>query len=589
MKYTPEQKDECHKRFLAGENVRRISAVQSIEPRTLYNWIAQEKWTDQLNKEDSLYTIRKRIRRLLEREGKEENEIRELDRLLTHLEAIEKINMRAAEKNLTEAEGKPVGGTGKSKKRAKNDFRGLSEETVLEKFREGLFEYQLELYAAIKERTRTILKSRQIGATYYFAREALTNAILTGDNQIFLSASRAQADVFREYIRAYAFESFGVELKGKDKIEILTDHGTTTLYFLSTNSNTAQSYHGHLYIDEFLWIPKFDVLKKVAGGMAAHKKWRTTYFSTPSSISHPGWSLWTGEAFNIRRRKQKLPDIEFPSRSELRKTGILSEDGIWRRCITLADAEKGGCDLFDINQLHLEYSDEDFAQLFMCDPIDDTASVFPFSVVSECMADVANWRDVKYPDGDRNQWPEYAGAVAVGYDPSRTIDGASIIVAAMPKSYRGLWRVILRIKLHHVAWQYQANTIKEITQKYNVEHIAVDRTGNGDGVFEMVSNFFPKALPIFYSPQAKTRLVLKMQQIFGDKRIQWPIEFSDIPAGFMQIKRSVTEGTSQITYTASRSKDTGHADSAFAVMHALTQEDFILPDEERECTVAFSD
>ncbi|MGK7630792.1 terminase large subunit domain-containing protein, partial [Salmonella enterica] len=39
---------------------------------------------------------------------------------------------------------------------------------------------------------RNILKSRQIGATWYFAFEAFENAVMTGDPQIFLSASKVQ-------------------------------------------------------------------------------------------------------------------------------------------------------------------------------------------------------------------------------------------------------------------------------------------------------------------------------------------------------------------------------------------------------------
>lgn len=60
------------------------------------------------------------------------------------------------------------------------------------------------MHANLHQRIRNILKSRQIGATYYFAGEAFEQATLTGDPQIFLSASRAQAEVFRSYIVAIA-------------------------------------------------------------------------------------------------------------------------------------------------------------------------------------------------------------------------------------------------------------------------------------------------------------------------------------------------------------------------------------------------
>ena len=44
-------------------------------------------------------------------------------------------------------------------------------------FEERLFEYQWTWYRAMDQRSRMILKSRQIGATYYFAFEALIDAL----------------------------------------------------------------------------------------------------------------------------------------------------------------------------------------------------------------------------------------------------------------------------------------------------------------------------------------------------------------------------------------------------------------------------
>ena len=52
-----------------------------------------------------------------------------------------------------------------------------------------------------------------LGATYYFAREALIDALTTGRNQIFLSASKAQAHIFKAYIQAFAREVVEVDLR----------------------------------------------------------------------------------------------------------------------------------------------------------------------------------------------------------------------------------------------------------------------------------------------------------------------------------------------------------------------------------------
>src|SRR5690606_7778573 len=150
-------------------------------------------------------------------------------------------------------------------------------------FEGSLFEYQRAWQRQGEaERIRNILKSRQIGATWYFAREALIDALKTGRNQIFLSASKSQAQVFKHYILQFIQQECDRELKGDP---IVLPNGAT-LYFLGTNARTAQSYHGNLYLDEYFWIPRFLEFRKVASGMALHKKWRQTYFSTPSSLTH---------------------------------------------------------------------------------------------------------------------------------------------------------------------------------------------------------------------------------------------------------------------------------------------------------------
>lgn len=148
-------------------------------------------------------------------------------------------------------------------------------------FLDEMFNYQRIWHKAKEHRIRNILKSRQIGATYYFAHKAFVDALTTGHNQIFLSASKKQALQFRSYIVNYAKQTADVDLKG----ETIKLPNGAELIFLGTNSATAQSYHGNLYFDEVFWVPKFDVMRKVASGMAAQKMYRQTYFSTPTTIA----------------------------------------------------------------------------------------------------------------------------------------------------------------------------------------------------------------------------------------------------------------------------------------------------------------
>lgn len=580
MAYTEEQHLQARNRFFQGETIPEIAAALNIERRTLYNWRDAENWTT-ARPDDPEVLIRQRITRLIPRENKTETDLKELSSLLSHLEALERLRLRY---NPPEASGS-AGGDGtrperrrKQRKAGKNDFTGIDEAELLKKFLKGLFGYQLDCWEHRDEKIRDILKSRQIGMTWYFAREALADALLRGRNKIFISASRKQADQFRSYICDFAAEWFGVELVGKDVIKLQTRHGAAELHFLSTNSRTAQSYHGDLYIDEYFWIPKFDELKDVAMGMASQDKWRITFFSTPSSKASPAYKFWSGDEFNERMKQQSKPLIVFPERKELRRRGTRCADLHWRRIITIEDAEREGCKLFNISDLKLMFSPEKFAMLFQCCFIDDGKSCFHYAELQKCLADASSWKWFR-PGEPR----PYAGPVWIGYDPSRVRDGACIVVLAAPTTFRGKFYVLEKISLKNCAWEFQAGTIRDLCGKYNVEHIGIDITGPGSGVFEQVQRFFPAAEAINYTLDVKAKLVLKAQQVIAAERLLWDSSYSDIAPGFLLIHR-VTTQNANITYVADRSDLTGHADAAWAVMHALIHEDLILPDKEEPAT-----
>ena len=74
-----------------------------------------------------------------------------------------------------------------------NTFTEQEVEILITAFEENLYDYQWDWYRAGDQRTRAILKSRQIGATYYFAREAFIDALKTGRNQIFICIKSSSA------------------------------------------------------------------------------------------------------------------------------------------------------------------------------------------------------------------------------------------------------------------------------------------------------------------------------------------------------------------------------------------------------------
>lgn len=585
MPYQPEVKDAAKRLYLRRYKPREIQAQLNLpNPRIVYYWIAKGGWDDLLTDEEPLTAISRRITLILEKkEALAKADLDELDRLI---QAKGRLQKQCAEAGLVAVGAPPDApqpdqrrqrnddrrnrdpdNPKRGKKKAeKNDIGHLTEVDFLDKFVSKLFGYQKELFAAkqnpLTRRIRNVLKCRQSGLTYYFAGEAFMDAVLTGDNQMFLSASRAQSEIFRNYIIKFAREWFGIELTGNP---IILSNGAE-LRFLSTNSSTAQGHHGHVYIDEYFWIRDFEKLNTLAGAMATHKKWRKTYFSTPSAVSHQAYPFWTGDTF--KRGKHKKASEAFPSEAELNQ-GVLCPDGQWRKVITIHDAIAGGCDLFDLEQLRLENSDDQFNQLYLCQFIDSTQSAFNLADLERCYSDMSLWTDFD-PDPKATR-PFGNVPVWVGYDPSRTRDDATCVVVAPPLEPGGKFRILEKHSWRGHSFTYQAAQVKKICDRFNVQHIGIDITGVGYGVFDLVRDFYPRVTPIHYSLETKNTLVLKAQDTIQARRIEWDAGWNDIASAFLTIKRGAT-GSGQITYSASRTDATGHADIAWAVMHALFNE-----------------
>lgn len=555
--------------YFQGYSTADIARMLVLPYGTVDAWKRRDKWDDAPAVARLEANFEARLNLLIAKDDKSDRELAEIDFLMKQMERVERA------KRFSQGEGGggdgAQGGGGKGRGRRKKEEKNfLTEEQVqalVDAFEHGLFGYQEGWRWALKYRVRSILKSRQIGATYYFAREALIDAITTGDNQIFLSASKAQAFVFREYIVQFVKEVTGVDLKGNP----ITLWNGATLYFLGTNSKTAQSYSGHVYCDEFAWIGRFREFNKVASAMATHKKWRKTYFSTPSVLGHDSAGFWNGDWFNKGKPKDRR--VEFDVSHAALKGGAVGPDGTWRQIVTIEDAASGGCDLFDIEALRLEYNDQDFANLFMAQWVDDEASYFTFSELRRCMVDsLEEWYDVHphetRPYGDLPVW--------IGYDPSKSGDNASIVVVAPPRpgSNSQTFRLLEKLFVTGSDWEAQAGAILALCGRYNVEHIGIDSTTIGQGVFELVRRFFPAAKEITYSVDVKTRLVLKAKQLISKGRFEFDAGHSDIALSFLSIKQTATPSGRQATFSAGRTKETGHADVAWAIMHALDKLNF---------------
>lgn len=565
--------------FWTGWRLTDIAERLGLPLQTIASWKGRDGWetTKPIDRVEGV--LEARIIQLVAKEHHTGNDFKAIDNLTRQLERLARIR-RYGEPGGHEGDLNPkVSERGKKARAARTPANFFTPEQAADLgriFRERNFGHQ-NLWLANKDRrTRALLKSRQTGATFYFAGEALDDALNGGGNQIFLSASKNQARVFRTYIIQLA-QGVGVELKG-DPIILppMNGHESAELYFLGTNARTAQGYHGNFYFDEFFWTFRFRELNKLARAMATHKHWRRTYFSTPSSLQHEAYAFWRGDEFNRGRPKDQR--IQLDVSHEALREGRLCEDGVFRHILTIHDAIAGGMDLFDVNELMLENNPADFANLYLCQFVDDTLSVFPLSLLSPCMVDAwETWDDVDWlametggrPFGNRPVW--------VGYDPSATRDTAALLVVAPPARPGGKFRIIEKQQFRGLDFALQAQAIQAICGRYNVQKISIDANGVGLAVLQLVRAFFPAALAVGYTPADKQAMVLKAYDVIKSHRLEFDAGETPIAASLMAIRKTITASGRHVTYEAGRTDETGHADLAWALLNVLINEPLEAP------------
>ena len=556
-----DSKRQAQVMYFSGYKIAEISRQLNIPASTIASWKEREKWDDFAPVGRVELTLESRLNLLILKDNKSGSDYKEIDLLARQMERMARVKKYSfGEGNETDLNPKLKNrNAGERRKPEQNAISQEQEELLINGFLGGMFQYQRIWHDAKKHRIRNILKSRQIGATFYFAHEAFVDALTTGHNQIFISASKKQALQFRSYIVSYAKQTADVDLKG----ETIKLPNGAELIFLGTNSATAQSYHGNLYFDEIFWVPKFEEMRKVASAMASQKMYRQTYFSTPSTIAHSAYAFFSGKAFN--RDRPKSEKVEIYISHENLKNGKFCADSQWKQIVSIYDAMEGGCSLFDINNLIAENSKAEFEQLYLCQFADDNSSAFKFADLQLCQVDsLEEWHDFKpfyqRPFGNREVW--------LGYDPAFTGDRAALAIVAPPRVEGGDYRVLHKQTFHGMDYETQASRIKQFCDDYNVSRIVIDKTGMGSGVFQEVKKFYPTVQGLDYNADLKNEMVLKTQNLIQKRRLKFDSGDNDIVTSFMTVKKRIT-GTGKITYVSDRSEDASHGDISWAIMNCI--------------------
>lgn len=547
--------------YWQGYPPAEIARLMGINQNTIYAWKKRDEWDETPPVQRVTQSIDARLIQLTDKKDKTGGDFKEIDLLTRQLKKL--------------SDGQAAGdaaGKKPRKRKLKNHFSEAQIAALREKILDSLAWHQRGWYEQRHHRNRMILKSRQIGATWYFAREALLDALREDvkypyqRNQIFLSASRRQAHQFRGFIQKVA-EDVDVELKGGDKIVLSNG---AELHFLGTSAATAQSYTGNLKFDEFFWVSNFTNLRKVAGAMATLKGLTRTYFSTPSGETHEAYPFWTGDRWNEKRPKaqRKAFDVDWKTLN----SGLLCPDKTWRQIVTLKDVIEHGWEYTDLEEIQDENSEDEFRNLYMCEFVRDGESAFNLNALISCGADgYDEWPDWKpfasRPMGNRPVW--------IGYDANGSSgngDSGGVAVVVPPAVSGGKFRTVETIQVRGLEFEEQAKVIENLTFKYNVTSVTIDVTGgNGEAVYQLVKKFFPAVIPYTFTLASKRALVLKMLQIIRAGRWEYDRGERALINAFNAVRKIKTPG-GFITYDTDRSRGVSHGDLAWANMLAVSIE-----------------
>ena len=589
-------KRQARSLYWRGWSLTAIAAELGVIYQTLASWKKRGAWDDASPRQIIEDRIEAKIASYLDKPDFSEGDMKRVDFLMRQMERSARIakfeqSGKASDLNPKIERRNDDAAKAKREEKRRNFLTRDQWQALLDDFHEKNFAYQAAWWEQRDQRTRKILKSRQIGATWYFAREALAKiaeAVLAGQqprNQIFLSASKRQALKFKRELVSWVKRVCDVDLAGDP---IMIDFGGLTdaegeplsldmvgLYPISTNSNTAQGESGDFYFDEFFWVHGFAQLRKVAAAMATHKIFKRTYFSTPSTKTHEAFAFWSGEEWNSGKPKSKQRAFDCSHKNLA--GGKIMPDGSWCQVVTLEDAIAGGLgELVDIEELRAESSEDEFRNLYGCEFVDDATSSFPWARLAPARVDsFFSWRDFRpalldipggRPFGDKPVW--------LGYDPNKQgRDDAALAVIAPPDQLGvGKFRILDKYRLNDLDFQGQADFIRSVADRYNVTDISIDTTGHGRAVFEIVKRWFPNVRAIEYSVATKTALVIKGQSLFRSGRVEFDQGWSDVMQAFMAIRPALTGSGKGVTYTASRNGQIEHADIAWAILHAFSNE-----------------
>jgi len=164
MKTVTDPRTEAKSLYWQAYSIPQIAQRIGVSANTIYSWRRRDSWDATTPIQRALERTDVRYLRLIEKEDLSAHDFKTIDLLGRQLARLARDERKEQEKE-------------KKEKAPKNHFSAEQIAELRALVLDSLYEHQQRWYKQRDRRNRFILKSRQIGASWYFAREALLRAL----------------------------------------------------------------------------------------------------------------------------------------------------------------------------------------------------------------------------------------------------------------------------------------------------------------------------------------------------------------------------------------------------------------------------
>lgn len=394
------------------------------------------------------------------------------------------------------------------------------------------------------------VKGRQLGITDAAAARCVLRGRYYKRPQIVLSASQDNAN---ELIAAARRHSVFLSRTGDpgaarfsiDNTECLAWEGGGSITARASNTRTARSSHGDLYLDEFAYQLDSEAIWAAAAPMATRSDWSVRVWSTPNGA--------TGQFYEWC--ESPPPGWAFSR-------------------IALDDACADGLAVDRSHLLALVGGDERiFAEAYQCQFLDANLQYLPSALIKG-----TEWSVPPDLDGPSVR-------ILAGLDVGRHVDLTALTIVALvdehidsvvngrrqrkTTTYAYLLAVLT---CKRTAFKQQYALVDAAREAFKWERLFIDRTGLGEAVSEEFTEKYGahEVVAVAFTEQSKADMATSLFRWMNEGRLRIVCEASEareVRADMNALRRVVTK-SGNVTYEVPKSKR-GHGDRLWSLAMPL--------------------